>query len=69
VSPSSILDMDDAKQAAAKFDIFDGKLPDLDPLQRVKAEYLLANNKITPFDSSKYIQTLFNPLAGKTPTC
>jgi len=69
VSPSSILDMHDSEPAAAKFDIFDGKLPSRDPLQRVKAEYLLANNKVTPFDSSKYIQTLFNPLAGKTPSC
>ena len=46
----------------AEFDIFNGKLDELDRLQRVKADYLVANNKITPFDSSKFIQTLFVPV-------
>ena len=45
-----------------EFDIFNGKLDELDRLQRVKADYLVANNKITPFDSSKFIQTLFVPV-------
>ncbi len=48
-----------------KSDIFDGKIKNLDLLESVKAEYLLANNQITPFDSSKYIQTLFIPTSCK----
>jgi hypothetical protein len=49
----------------ATVDVFGDDLPEVNPLQRVKAEYLIANNKITPFDSSKFIQTLFVDVTPK----